>query len=353
MKPTRCVSEADRVGPRGLAALLRAYFASCLLFVVGRFLRPPLLTTLYSGPAPCCAGPRSIFHYCIIFSIDEKIWYVMIRQAVLKKGMERERLTITLRKAILRLVDRSIDGAKLRNRSHAIEYYLSEALSPSKVKVVVALTPSVRPAASYQIQAARMAQEGGREGVGAIRSIFNSLLNQNFKEVLVIGPDAASTQAASIEAGHMGLSVRAAVLPGVEGDFILEQLRAQIADEPFIFWDARFSGSLDLNMLLDFHKVARGISTAALNQGGAATTGFVVQLYGHDIVDVRSTSGMEFSGLPLAGVFVFEPSVFEKAPEGKRLYQDISPVLVRTKNLKGFVFSEVRVSEPAAVTARM
>ena len=36
-----------------------------------------------------------------------------------KKG--RFRLTITLRKDLLPLIDQTIDGVKIRNRSHAIE----------------------------------------------------------------------------------------------------------------------------------------------------------------------------------------------------------------------------------------
>ena len=40
--------------------------------------------------------------------------------------MRRERLTITLQKAIIKKLDKLIDGRTIRNRSHAIESILLE-----------------------------------------------------------------------------------------------------------------------------------------------------------------------------------------------------------------------------------
>ncbi|MBI2427131.1 MAG: hypothetical protein HYV34_04765, partial [Candidatus Kerfeldbacteria bacterium] len=37
----------------------------------------------------------------------------------------KERLTITMRQDILEALDRTIDGEKIRNRSHALEYIVS------------------------------------------------------------------------------------------------------------------------------------------------------------------------------------------------------------------------------------
>ncbi|MEK7161084.1 MAG: sugar phosphate nucleotidyltransferase [Patescibacteria group bacterium] len=51
--------------------------------------------------------------------------------------MNRERLTITLRSDLLNALDSTIDGDKLRNRSHAIEYYLSKSLGLKALKVLI------------------------------------------------------------------------------------------------------------------------------------------------------------------------------------------------------------------------
>jgi NDP-sugar pyrophosphorylase family protein len=51
--------------------------------------------------------------------------------------MNRERLTITLRNDLLKALDAEIDGDRLRNRSHAIEYFLSRSLGLKAVKVLI------------------------------------------------------------------------------------------------------------------------------------------------------------------------------------------------------------------------
>src|SRR3989344_6245869 len=51
--------------------------------------------------------------------------------------MDRTRLTITLKKDILKQLDDYIDGAKIRNRSHAIEYVLTKSFSPKIKKALI------------------------------------------------------------------------------------------------------------------------------------------------------------------------------------------------------------------------
>ena len=51
--------------------------------------------------------------------------------------MNRERLTITLRSDLVKSLDMEIDGDRLRNRSHAIEYFLSRSLGLRAVKVLI------------------------------------------------------------------------------------------------------------------------------------------------------------------------------------------------------------------------
>src|SRR3989338_3173444 len=51
--------------------------------------------------------------------------------------MDRQRLTITLKKEILKQLDVYIDGARIRNRSHAIEYVLAKYFSPKVKKAVI------------------------------------------------------------------------------------------------------------------------------------------------------------------------------------------------------------------------
>lgn len=51
--------------------------------------------------------------------------------------MERERITISIKKEVLAKIDQRIDGIKMRNRSHAIELLVSEMLGMAKIENAV------------------------------------------------------------------------------------------------------------------------------------------------------------------------------------------------------------------------
>src|ERR1035437_8355110 len=51
--------------------------------------------------------------------------------------MERERITISIKKEILDKIDQKVDGICMRNRSHAIEMLISETLGMAKIETAV------------------------------------------------------------------------------------------------------------------------------------------------------------------------------------------------------------------------
>ena len=53
------------------------------------------------------------------------------------KDMDRNRLTITLKQEVLKQLDDLIDGTRIRNRSHAIEYVLSKHFAPKVRRALI------------------------------------------------------------------------------------------------------------------------------------------------------------------------------------------------------------------------
>lgn len=51
--------------------------------------------------------------------------------------MQRKRLTITINKSLIDLIDAEVDGVKIRNRSHAIETLLAHKLNPPVKKAII------------------------------------------------------------------------------------------------------------------------------------------------------------------------------------------------------------------------
>ncbi|MCX6797013.1 MAG: sugar phosphate nucleotidyltransferase, partial [Candidatus Doudnabacteria bacterium] len=50
---------------------------------------------------------------------------------------KRERITITIKNELLRALDGFIDGGSIRNRSHAVEFLLSQSLLKKTIKVLI------------------------------------------------------------------------------------------------------------------------------------------------------------------------------------------------------------------------
>lgn len=266
--------------------------------------------------------------------------------------MERERLTITLRRDILKLVDQSIDGAKLRNRSHAIEYFLSRELSPKSVKVVIAVPGGMRT--SYQAGGMPIGVRGTMTpGQGSdLKGIFQTLAAQNFKDVVLIGIDSTALQAAAVDAEKVELDVKTEVVD-VAADNVagsaFTKVREMVSDETFIYWDSRFSGDINLSDFLDFHKATQGEATAVLatNTDLTSLTGVTAAVYGRRIIDLGE--GARAGRLPMMGVFAFESKVVSALGSGRAmdLYKDILPNLVREGKLHAFVFTASEMAKQA------
>ena len=53
--------------------------------------------------------------------------------------MEREKLTVTVKRDLIKKIDAIVDGRKIRNRSHATEYLIEAGLGINKVKKAIVL----------------------------------------------------------------------------------------------------------------------------------------------------------------------------------------------------------------------
>jgi len=262
--------------------------------------------------------------------------------------MERERLTITLRKDVLKLVDQSIDGAKLRNRSHAIEYFLSLELAPKSVKVVLAV-PGGGMRQSYQAGGMSIGiRDSFTETNGSnIRAIFRILAEQNFKEVLLAGADSTSLEAAAVDGERMGLNVRT---EAVEPNSISSQLLEYVKNETFIYWDARAALELNLPDLLEVHKSGQGPGTAVLATSPASGSpiGLFGQVYGRKITAVGGEELKPLGALPLAGLAVFESEAVLTDKQFR--ISGVLAELARTGNLNGFVMTLNEMAKQTAVS---
>lgn len=255
--------------------------------------------------------------------------------------MDRERLTITLNKTILQKVDNFIDGTRVRNRSHAIEYLLAKSLNPSLSKaVILAGGPGVKmrpftfemPKSLFPVS-----------GKPLLEYTIELLRKYEIKDIVLV-------------ISHLGEKIRNhfgnGKKFGVHIEYVVEEkpvgtggalkkAEKLIHDETFLVLHGDILADINLSDLIAFHKSQGLIATIALTSTIDPSIYGSVKLHGAKIVDFveKPPKGSTSSLLINTGIYVLEKNVFEYLPKKDSfLLEDIFPSLAKKDNLGGFFF---------------
>lgn len=254
--------------------------------------------------------------------------------------MERERLTITLKKEIVGAIDRMVDGAKIRNRSHAIEYALSKNLLPEQTKVVI-LTGGegvkLRPF-TYEMPKALLPIHNKP----LLQHTIEFMAKNGFKEII-------------ISVGHLGEKIKDYFKNGSSyGVNItyadqnkkeigtaqpLLQMKKILSESPFILWYGDVLAKADLADMLEFHKSNKNMATMGVTSVDKSSDWGVVNLKGSNIVEFneRPEEKSNTSHLINAGIYIMNPEIFEYIKSTSRSLEiDVLPKLAKEKNLSGY-----------------
>jgi len=206
-------------------------------------------------------------------------------------GMERERITISIKKELLKKIDQQIDGVKMRNRSHTIEMLATEALGMAKIESAVIMA-------------------GGKGAVRLIPIIEDSLRKlkkYGLSEITIAIGFLGDKIKQSIGNGEKyGLSI--SYIEGGEGTAgALNPLKSQVKK---CFIVVNLDQILDVNLksLFDFHIVHTPLISVASN-------------------NLKT----------LKGYYIIEPEIFSYIPSGfSMLEEDIFPKLAKENKLLFF-----------------
>lgn len=254
--------------------------------------------------------------------------------------MDRDRLTITLRKDILRRVDQLIDKTTIRNRSHAIETLISRAIAP-KIDTAVILAGGEgiklrpltyelpkslipvqgKPLVEYTIELLRKAE---------IRNIIFAIGHLGDKIIKYFGNGEKFGIRITYRQEKKGLGTAGA----------LKNVSSSISGT-FLAIHGDILAQINLFDLLQFHSQQNVTATMAL------TTTSDIQTHGN--VRLRGTKILEFLEKPKkrslsllinCGIYVFEPSIFSYIPKTgiSFLEEEIFPKLALDQQLSGFPF---------------
>lgn len=256
--------------------------------------------------------------------------------------MERKRLTITLRKDLLPKIDKIIDGAKIRNRSHAIEYLLIQSLQP-KVKKAVILAGGegvkMRPF-TYEMPKAMLPVHGRP----ILEHIIDLLRSYEIRDIIIlIGPLGEKIKNYFGNGSKYGVKItylREKKAAGTAQPLLLA--KKYLKNQPFLLFYGDVLADIDLQGLIDFHQQTGGIATVALTSVAEPSPYGVAKLRGNRILgfEEKPKKRPSLSRLISAGIFLLEPEIINYIPkkEYSRLEKDILPKLAKEGKLFGYPF---------------
>ena len=258
------------------------------------------------------------------------------------KDMDRNRLTITLKQEVLKQLDDLIDGTRIRNRSHAIEYVLSKHFAP-KVRRALILAGGkglkMRPF-TYEMPKALIPLNGRP----VLEHIIESLRRYDIRELVIsIGYQGQKIKQHFGDGSKYG--VRIIYLDQGKNETgtaqPVLQARKIFDGQPFIVYYGDVLANVDLADMIDFHLSTNALVTMALTSVNRSSDWGVVRVQGTKVYSLleKPDHRKNLSHVINAGIYIFEPKALEHFDSATKLERDVFPKLVEQGKLAGYLFA--------------
>lgn len=256
--------------------------------------------------------------------------------------MRRTRLTITLKDSVIENVDNLIDGDKLRNRSHAIEFILSQYLKPSVGKAIIlagGVGAKLRPY-TYEIPKSLLPIKGKP----LLEYMIDNLKKAEIYDIMIcVGHLGDKIKEHFGDGKRFGVTIKYSEekTPLGTGGAI-KKVKSFIGDDPFLVIHGDVLVDLNLKDLLNFHKEHEMVGTATLTTINNPSNMGRLRLHGSKLVNFyKSPKNTEDdSHLVNTGVYVFDKRIFDYFPKNENTFmlEDILTKLINDRKIAGFFF---------------
>lgn len=260
-----------------------------------------------------------------------------------RNRLGRTRLTITLKPELLKALDKVIDGKQIRNRSHAIEYWLGQALIPQVTKVLILVGGEgvkFRPL-TYELPKALIPIKGRP----LLEHTIELLKRSGFNDiVLSVGYLGDKVREHFGDGSRFGVKISYLEQKKVNRGTAqpVREAASVVGNSTFVLIYGDVLADIDLKDLLAFHAVQRMPVTMALTSVEQPMSWGVASLKGNRVVGFseKPKQSMSASHLVNSGIYVCEPEVFsEISANSERLEKDFLPALAEAGQLAGYPFS--------------
>ena len=257
--------------------------------------------------------------------------------------MEREKLTVTIKKDLFKKIDSTIDGKKIRNRSHATEFLIEAGLGINKITQAVILAGGegsrLRPF-TYEVPKPMLPIKGKP----IIQYILDLLKSYGVIDVyLAVGYKSDQIEQYFGNGAKFGLNIKYIKEKqplGTAGP--LRQAKKFLKGSFFLIW-VDCIAKINLNDFANFHKSHDGLATIALKTVDDTSKFGVVSMNGSNITGFveKPTKKFASSNLVNSGIAIFEPEIIDRyiPKKGKSMVEkDVYPKLAVENKLFGYPF---------------
>ena len=249
---------------------------------------------------------------------------------------DRVRISLTLRPEIVALLDSKVDGTKIRNRSHAVETYLRQALAAKAGQAVILVGDQSKVLTDIC-------------GETVIEKTLSMLKKAGIKRIILSCKKSAdklreflSKKAFSdfdfIFTENNGNGTAAA----------LHGCKDKLLPENFLLIYGDILAELDIYDFLDFHETAHGVGTIVITSLDNPKPWVVVKVKRNSVIEFheKPKDGAEdrnkLTNLIHAGIYAFKPEIFGYIDANtKSLETEVMPKLIEERQLFSYLLDGV------------
>ncbi len=257
----------------------------------------------------------------------------------------KDRITLTIDSSIINEVDKTIDGFKIKNRSHAVELLLRKALGSHIPKKAVILAASegkkLRPL-TYEVPKPLIKIHGKP----ILQYDIELLKSFGVKDIIIfVGYLKEKIIHYFGDGSKFGVNIEykeqnPKKLPGTAGS--LRALKNKLSTTFLLMYGDNLY-DINLSDFYNFHKENNALVTVGLKNKVTNLNKYgLAEMRGNQIIKFNEKPSSPKSGLVNAGIFLIEPEVINMIPKRgfSMLENDVFPKLVKFGKLYGYIFDE-------------
>ncbi|MBI3026539.1 hypothetical protein HYY70_00345 [Candidatus Woesearchaeota archaeon] len=239
--------------------------------------------------------------------------------------MAKSKIAISVDNSLLKLIDSKVDGSVMRSRSQAIDYFLKKGLQEQSVNTAALLLKGEHQAiALREVNGASLIKQQieffSKYG---IRTIY--IITQHTKNINLILSEISDSKA-NVQIIEKQARGNAEALKGIKDK----------VSNSFVVMSGDTYNNFDLLKMIKKHIDSEKLATMGLMTREKTSSYGTAILDGDLVVDFQEKPKHYSTNIVNAGIYIFNPEVFEIFEKDFSLEKNLFPKLARIKQLVGF-----------------